>query len=83
MDRREIADIVRARIGELLDHPRTIEEGDILSHHGLNSLLGVELTLRVEEEFDIAFEDDELNVENFETLRNITDLVAGKVAVRG
>ncbi|MCK1798981.1 phosphopantetheine-binding protein [Streptomyces sp. XM4193] len=83
MDRREIADVVRARIGELLDDARDIEDGDILAHHGLNSLLSVELTLRIEEEFDIAFEDDELSFENFETLRSITDLVAGKVSVRG
>ncbi|MBU7600088.1 hypothetical protein JGS22_021235 [Streptomyces sp. P38-E01] len=83
MNRREIAAIVRARIGELLDDARDIGDRDILSHHGLNSLLSVELTLRIEEEFDIAFEDDELNFENFETLQSITDLVAGKVSVHG
>ncbi|AQW49554.1 phosphopantetheine-binding protein [Streptomyces antimycoticus] len=83
MDRCEVTDIVRARVGELLGDAQGIGDLDILSHHGLNSLLSVELTLRIEEDFDIIFEDDELNFENFETLKSITDLVAGKENVHG
>ncbi len=83
MDKSEITGIVRARVGRLLGDAQDIADTDLLSHHGLNSLLSVELTLGLEEAFDIVFEDDELTFENFETLGSIADLVDRKVSVHG
>jgi acyl carrier protein len=81
MDRGEIISIVRARVGRLLGGAEQIGDSDLLSHHGLDSLLSVELTLDLEEAFSVAFEDDELTFERFESIGLIADLLAAKVGV--
>ncbi|MDO0925019.1 acyl carrier protein [Streptomyces sp. TG1A-8] len=81
MDNREISTIVRAQVEELIGVPADFDDGDLLADHGLDSLSGVELTLRLEEVFDVTFEDEELSFDHFATVRDIVGLVSGKKAL--
>ncbi|WP_217558995.1 acyl carrier protein [Streptomyces sp. GbtcB6] len=79
MTREEVSDIVRTRIGSLLDAPADFAETDSLARHGLDSLSSVELTLLLEDSFSIVFEDDELTFDNFGSVGSIVTMVHSKV----
>lgn len=79
MDRYEITTMVRAQIERMLDDGLEFGDSDALTHYGLDSLRSVELTLNLESSFDLVFEDEELDFENFGSVRRIVDLVAAKV----
>ncbi|WP_327341272.1 acyl carrier protein [Streptomyces europaeiscabiei] len=79
MERSEIAQKVRKHVGALLKSPADFPETDLLSAHGLDSLTSVQLTLYLEDEFGVLFEDDELGMENFSTLESIVGLLDKKV----
>jgi acyl carrier protein len=79
MDRQKIQDLVRAELEPLLSTPVTFGEDELLADHGLDSLASVELTLNLEDTFDITFDDDELSFEHFATLATITELIRTKV----
>ncbi|MDQ4002273.1 MAG: phosphopantetheine-binding protein [Actinomycetota bacterium] len=59
---------------EILDDEPLIEKGY------LTSLQTVELVMFMEDRFGIMVEDEELNEENFGSIRNIAGLVASKTA---
>lgn len=59
---------------ESLSDETVIFEGDL----GADSVQAVELITRLEEEFDIAFEDEELSAEMLETVGTLTDAVWNK-----
>ncbi|GAA3434174.1 acyl carrier protein [Kutzneria kofuensis] len=79
MNRDEITGIVRSRIEQILGDERRIGDLDPLTYHGLDSLRSVDLTLSLENRFALVFEDDELDFENFRSVRRIVDLIAAKV----
>jgi len=49
-----------------------------LFHLGLDSICLLELIVELEEKFNIVFEDDELVVENFQTLSALVSYIKGK-----
>lgn len=53
-------------------------EADIdINVYGLDSLLKVELVIALEDEFNISFNDDDLNQKNFDTVNTIMKLLVG------
>jgi acyl carrier protein len=62
---------------EILKHPdRTIEPGEALISSGLiDSFSLVDLALFVEMTFDVRIEDTELNVDTFDTLYDLCEII--------
>jgi acyl carrier protein len=79
MNRGQITAVVRTNVEQMLGGATDIGELDQLTHHGLDSLLSVELMLSLEGAFAIVFEDEDLSFENFQSVHRIVDLVAAKV----
>lgn len=50
-----------------------------LFQYGIDSLNIMRVILEIEEEFDIVYDDDELNIENFITLKKICDNISEKI----
>ncbi|MFJ2214241.1 acyl carrier protein [Streptomyces sp. NPDC101062] len=80
MEQPEIANAVREVVREIAPNIPEMEENASLNSLGLDSLGSVELTLRLEDRFDVVFEDDELAFENFESVASIVDLLSAKTA---
>jgi acyl carrier protein len=60
---------------------RTIQAGESLISSGLiDSFHLVDLALTVEDEFGVRIDDTELNVNTFDTLAQLADLVASRKA---
>lgn len=79
MNRDEISGIVRSQIEHMLGGERRIGDLDPLTYHGLDSLRSVDLTLNLESRFDLVFEDEDLDFENFHSVHRIVELIAAKV----
>ncbi len=59
----------------------TIEDGDNIFETGLvNSLFAMQLVSFLEDNYDINFENDELDIENFKDINSIVALVEKKVS---
>lgn len=54
------------------------EDEDIFALGFVNSLMAMQLVAFVEKEFGIAVEDDDLELDNFRSIRAINDLIARK-----
>jgi methoxymalonate biosynthesis acyl carrier protein len=54
------------------------EDDDIFALGFVNSLFALQLVTWVEKEFDIQIEDEDLDVENFNTIEAIANLVSRK-----
>ncbi|MDZ8084250.1 MAG: acyl carrier protein [Nostoc sp. DedQUE12b] len=54
---------------------------DIFALGFVNSMFAMQLVLFVEQEFQIAIENEDLEFENFRTINSITNLVERKTAV--
>lgn len=80
MDRQKAQDLIRVELERLLGTAVTFGDHEPLADHGLDSLTSVELTLSLEDTFDIAFEDDELSFDNFASVATITELLHSKVS---
>ncbi|MEW2289178.1 acyl carrier protein [Streptomyces sp. NPDC047841] len=78
MDRVQIIEAVRECVTELIG-TTAFSDGDLLADHGLDSLAGVELTLNLEDRFDITFGDDELSFEHFSKVETIVGLIEAKL----
>ncbi len=72
---------IRRWIQENVTGSREIPDDELLIEKGyLTSLQTVELVMFMEDRFGIMVEDEELNEENFGSIRNIAGLVASKTA---
>ena len=61
--------------------PRAIEDKkSLIDDYGVDSVSLLELVVGLEEEFDIAVDDSEFKVENFETVSALADFVRAKLA---
>jgi acyl carrier protein len=80
MGTEEITSAVREVTARILSTELPAETSVPLTDFGLDSLASVELTLDLEDHFQIAFDDDELQFEKFATVDNIVALIAGKVS---
>lgn len=52
-----------------------IQEHENLSNYGLTSLNGIQLLVLLEEKYNIEFSDDDLNIENYQTVCKVLKLV--------
>lgn len=70
---------IRGWLQENVTGSRDISDDEPLIDNGvLTSLQTVELVMFMEDRFGIMVEDEELNEENFASVRTIAELVAGK-----
>lgn len=60
-----------------------IEEDELLSEYGLNSLGTMEVVVAIEDAYDIEIEDDDLIVEELGTLRKLNQLVIRYLSSKG
>ncbi len=76
----EIYEVIKEHLtGRGIDAAVVTPEADLVKNVGLDSLDVTELTLALEERFNIEIPDEEL--EGLATVKNAVDLVAAKVAV--
>ncbi|GAA2621139.1 acyl carrier protein [Streptomyces tubercidicus] len=75
---------VRSRVLEYLlryvDDPAELEGMQLITGGVLNSLATVSLVGHLEKEFGVEVDDDDLEIENFDTLDSIVRFVQGKRA---
>ncbi|MEK8174668.1 phosphopantetheine-binding protein [Streptomyces sp. M19] len=79
MDRSDIAGKVRQQVGNILNAPAEFPGTDLLADHGLDSLTSIQLTLVLEDEFELTFADDEISLEHFATIDSIVNLLDKKL----
>ncbi|MFF5858535.1 acyl carrier protein [Streptomyces sp. NPDC012751] len=79
MNRSDIARQVRHQVGNILNTPAEFPGTDLLADHGLDSLTSIQLTLVLEDEFQVTFADDEISLEHFETIDSIVNLLDKKL----
>jgi acyl carrier protein len=87
MEAGEITGAVEARIGEFLSrffrNRQIAEDEDIFELGFVNSLLAMQLVLFVEKEFAVTVGSDDLDLDNFRSIRAISNLVARKRGAAG
>lgn len=71
----KVRSFVESRVGTSLD----LEE-DIFASGFVNSLLAIQLISFIEESFSVTIEDDELDPDNFRSIKAIVDFLAAKGA---
>jgi acyl carrier protein len=85
MDRREIQTLVRTMVGELYAQSGDCPIADNLSVLGpeglLDSVLGLQLLLKIEERFGIVVQDEEIDGENLASLARISRFIESKLAI--
>ena len=70
-----ILENIKSIISELvLMNVKEIQEEDTLAILGVDSLLTVELILRIEEKYDITFESSDINFKNFEFVKSVVNI---------
>ena len=52
-----------------------IQDSDVLRDIGIDSLGYVDLIIKLEDQFSIAFDDSDLNIDNLSTVESIVKLV--------
>lgn len=67
--------IIKNLIYTLIENEKEIDNDTLLNEVGIDSLRYVELVLVLEEEYSIQIEDEDLIIENFETIDKIIDLI--------
>lgn len=75
MERSDLQSAVLEVLVRVLKVPRDIAPSASLTDHGLTSLRSVSLVVAIEDEFDITFEDQRLDLGNFTSVDRIVDLV--------
>ncbi|MFF2154439.1 acyl carrier protein [Paenibacillus chitinolyticus] len=71
--------IVIEKIHQVLQNNNDISFNDDLSYLGMDSFNSVKLIVKLEEVFDITFDDEELLFENFSTINKILECVKSKL----
>ena len=56
------------------------DDDNLMTDHGIDSLQVLEIVVGLEEEYDVSLEDDEFDIEVFQTTRSIADYVRAKTA---
>lgn len=81
---KEVEDKVKKVIIEHLKLEKTVEELDsnkdfLLESLGLNSIDALELLLKIEQEFDIEIDDEDLNAELVRSISSLSEYVFKKL----
>jgi len=80
--RDEIRTFLFGTIAQLTDKPELehqLSEDASIQETGMDSVRIINLVVQIEAEYDIAFEDEELLIENFETVSKIKEQVVRKL----
>lgn len=84
VERRMIAETnkekVRAFLLRFIHKPDLCDDEDIFALGFVNSLFAMQLVLFVESEFNITVENDDLEIENFNSVNAITGLIERKMS---
>lgn len=85
MERKEIYEKIKQAISSVLrrevDFTGITEDTDIIETLNLNSIVAIELVVRMETLFDIEIDDEDLSTDLFRTLKNIADYIEDKRAL--
>ncbi|MFR3315112.1 MAG: phosphopantetheine-binding protein [Waltera sp.] len=66
---------IKKCIAEMLEQVEFIEDNVDLKVYGIDSLSKVQLVISLEEEFGIAFDDDDINQSHFQSVSSIGELL--------
>jgi len=80
MDQTSVKDKIRAFLRDKTKQPDLTDEADYFQAGFVNSLFAMQLVLFVEKEFQLRVGDDDLVIENFNSINAISALVARKQA---
>lgn len=72
---------VRGFLSRYLEDSDFDDETELITSGLINSLVAMQLVLYIEEEFNIAVNNDDLNIRNFNTMRNIADFIMRKTTL--
>jgi acyl carrier protein len=81
----DVIQFLRRTIANLIEDPgfeHTLDDDQLLQGAGMDSIRIMNLLVRIETEYEIMFDDDELLLENFESIRVIADRILQKVGIR-
>lgn len=70
-----IKDRIKNCIKNIVGGSAEIEEDVDIKVYGIDSLLKVQLVIALEEKFNVSFQDDDINQNNFETINAIIELL--------
>ncbi|MEV5027390.1 acyl carrier protein [Paenibacillus sp. LPE1-1-1.1] len=73
-----VSDFVKAKIGELLEIKDAVGMDLDLRLLGMDSLKTITLIVTIENEFDLTFDDEELMLDNLETIDKIVRKIQHK-----
>jgi acyl carrier protein len=79
MNETEILSQMERKIRELLSLEQELGENDNLEDKGLDSVHSMQLIIELEKLFDIEFDDDDLILDNFSTIKEIYQIVSTKL----
>ncbi|RCX18363.1 acyl carrier protein [Anaerobacterium chartisolvens] len=69
---------IQAFIYEILNNMVVSDDQDIFELGVVNSLFAMQIVLFVEKEFGICFQDNDLDLENFNSINNINNFIGKK-----
>lgn len=72
---------IREFLARYFRHPDLRDDEDFFALGFVNSMFAMQLVMFVEKEFHLRVEDEDLELENFNTINAIASLVARKTAV--
>lgn len=80
MSENEIKSVVKKTIKEIIGNDLAydidnIGDNESLLMIGVNSLNVIKLIMRIEEEFDLEFEDEDIALKNWKDIKTIVDLI--------
>jgi acyl carrier protein len=79
MNRKEayskIMEIMKEALKERIDPGGINEHTNLINEIGLNSLEGLEILVRIENEFQIEIDDEDLSIDLMSTISNLMDYV--------
>ena len=77
----QVAVRVRGFLSRYLEDSDLDDETELITSGLINSLVAMQLVLYIEEEFNIAVNNDDLNIRNFNSMRNIADFIMRKTTL--
>lgn len=81
----EIKEKIAAQIASVLridiEQVKNISEDENLNRIGIDSINFIEIIISLEDEYNIAFEDEELLLENLNTVNKLYKIISDKVEI--
>lgn len=80
MERNQVQTIVRPFIERFIGGEELKDTDNIFEMGYVNSMFAMQLVQFIETEFGIAVENDDLNIDNFNTVEHIRDFILRKIS---